>query len=304
MRQRRRIAAYGVCRDDAERMLLVRSTPDDDIPGVWSAPGGGIEHGESPLRAVVREIAEETGYAAEVVRLRDVVSDVAHLRRPPEALIHTDRVLYDVRLTGGALRSEADGTSDLAAWVEPDALADLPLMPYLSRLLGYPVEPQALPDAELVLDRHPTRHQRFAAYGLVTDPDGRILLSRIANGYPGAGTWHLPGGGTDWGETSTEGLLRELREETAQAGTVTDLLNVTDYHNPRAMGPEKRPIDWHTVRVLYRARVADPTPPTVVEATGSTAEARWFHPAELREARLNEFAKGTIRRYGDRAWVS
>lgn len=315
MRQRRRIAAYGVCRDDAGRMLLVRSAPHDDIPGVWCVPGGGIEHGEAPVRAVVREIAEETGYTAEVVRLREVVSDVAYLRNPPEALMHTDRVLFDVRITGGELRSETDGSSDLAAWVEPDALPGLPLLPYVSRLLGYPAEPEpaaptrklpaeALPEAELVLDRHPARHQRFAAYGLVTDPAGRILLSRIADGYPGAGTWHLPGGGTDWGETATEGLLRELHEETAQLGTVIELLNVTDYHNPRAMGPEKRPIDWHTVRVLYRVRVADPTPPVVVEDTGSTAQARWFDRAQLREVRLNEFAKGTIRRYGDPAWVS
>jgi 8-oxo-dGTP diphosphatase len=303
MRQRRRIAAYGVCRDDAGRMLLVRSAPRDDIPGVWCVPGGGIEHGESPVRAVVREIAEETGYAAEVVRLRDVVSDVAYLRNPPEALMHTDRVLYDIRLTGGALRSELDGSSDLAAWVEPDELPHLPLMPYLARLLGYPVEPEALPEAELTLDPHPTRHQRFAAYGVATDPVGRILLSRIADGYPGAGTWHLPGGGTDWGETATAGLLREIVEETAQLGEVSELLDVTDYHNPRALGPERRPIDWHTVRVLYRVRVADPTEPNVVEAVGSTAEARWFTPTELRKVRLNEFAKGTIRRFGDRSWV-
>jgi 8-oxo-dGTP diphosphatase len=228
---------------------------------------------------------------------------VAYLRNPPEALMHTDRVLYDIRITGGELRNETGGSSDLAAWVEPDELPHLPLMPYLSRLLGYPVEPEALPEAELTLDPHPARHQRFAAYGLATGPSGRILLSRIADGYPGAGTWHLPGGGTDWGETATAGLLREIVEETAQLGQVVGLLDVTDYHNPRAVGPERRPIDWHTVRVLYRVRVAEPTEPNVVEATGSTAEARWFTLAELRKVRLNEFAKGTIRRYGGPTWV-
>src|SRR5579859_2988321 len=224
MRKRRRIAAYGLCRDGVGRVLLVRSAPHDDFPGVWCAPGGGIEHGEAPADALVREYLEETGYAVEVVGVRDVVSDVAYLRNPPEALMHTDRVVYEVKITGGELRSETGGSSDLAEWVEPDRLADLPLLPYLARLLGYPVEPEALPDAALTLDPHPSRRQRFAAYGLVTDPSGRYLLTRIAPGYPGAGSWHLPGGGTDWGETATAGLLREIVEETGQLGTVAELL--------------------------------------------------------------------------------
>ncbi|TML29327.1 MAG: NUDIX domain-containing protein [Actinobacteria bacterium] len=296
MRQRRRIAAYGLCRDDAGRILLVRAAEHDDIPGVWSLPGGGIGHGEAPLRAVVREFVEETGLSTEVLRLRDVVSDVAFLRRP-DALMHTDRILYDVKVTGGELRPEIGGTSDLAAWIEPDQLAHLPLLPYLAGLLGLPVEREALPEAELTLDPHPTRRQRFAAYGVVTDPAGRYLLTRIAAGYPGAGTWHLPGGGTDFGELPTAGLLRELVEETAQVGRVTGLLDVTHYHNPRAMGPERRPMDWHTVRALYRVAVDRPTSPNVVEAAGgSTAEARWLDPAELGEVRLNEFAKAAIGR--------
>jgi ADP-ribose pyrophosphatase YjhB (NUDIX family) len=297
MRQKRRIAAYGACRDEAGRLLLVRSASTDDIPGEWLLPGGGIEHGEPPARAVVRELAEETGLSVEVLRLRDVVSDLAFLRHP-DVVVHTDRVIYDVKIIGGQLRSEIDGTSDLAAWIEPDRLAELPLLPYLARLLGLPVEPEALPEAELVLDPHPTRRQRFAAYGLVTDPAGRLLLTRIAEGYPGAGRWHLPGGGTDFGESPTAGLLRELVEETAQVGRVLELLSVTDYHNPRALGPERRPMDWHTVRALYRVLIDAPTSPDVVEAAGgSTAEAAWVTRSELGKVRLNEFAQGAIRQY-------
>ena len=124
--------------------------------------------------------------------------------------------------------------------------------------------------------------QRFAAYGLATDPSGRILLTRIAAGYPGAGRWHLPGGGTDAGEQPTEALLRELHEETAQRGEVTGLLGVSHRHNPRALGPEGYPIDWHTVRALYRVRVPAPTEPVVTEAAGgSTVAARWFARAEV-----------------------
>jgi 8-oxo-dGTP diphosphatase len=39
---------------------------------LWNAPGGRVEAGESPWEAVVREIREETGVEAEVVRLASV----------------------------------------------------------------------------------------------------------------------------------------------------------------------------------------------------------------------------------------
>jgi 8-oxo-dGTP diphosphatase len=136
------------------------------------------------------------------------------------------------------------------------------------------------------------RVQRFAAYGVVRDPDGQVLLTEIAPGYPGAGRWHLPGGGTDFGEQPTEGLRRELYEETAQQGEVTELLNVSHRHNPAAVGPEGYPIDWATVRVLYRMLVPVPEKPRVTEAAGgSTAAAGWFGPDDLGVLDLTEFTR-------------
>jgi ADP-ribose pyrophosphatase YjhB (NUDIX family) len=294
MRQRRRIGAYGACWDKDGQLLLVRSGPHDDAPGAWSLPGGGLAHGEGPQEGLLREFTEETGLVAEIVGLRDVVADLAEL--PQRGLVmHTDRVLYDVKVNGGRLRNEVGGSSDLAAWVAPDEAADLPLLPFVSRLLGLPVSEPDVPVAEPAADPAPVRRQRFAAYGLVTDPAGRVLLTRIADGYPGAGTWHLPGGGTDFGEQATTGLLRELVEETAQHGRVTGLEAVTHHHNPRAMGPEGRPMDWHTVRALYRVVVDEPGTPSVVEAAGgSTAEACWFERSDLGKVNINQFARTAI----------
>jgi 8-oxo-dGTP diphosphatase len=39
---------------------------------LWNAPGGRVEAGESPWEAVVREIREEVGVQAEVIRLASV----------------------------------------------------------------------------------------------------------------------------------------------------------------------------------------------------------------------------------------
>ena len=49
---------------DRETVLLVKRR---DIP-IWVLPGGGIEKGETPEQAVIREVFEETGYTVSVVR--------------------------------------------------------------------------------------------------------------------------------------------------------------------------------------------------------------------------------------------
>jgi 8-oxo-dGTP diphosphatase len=296
--QERRIAAYGVCRDGDGRLLLVRASTQDDFPSYWGLPGGGIEHGEAPRDAVVREFVEETGFAVKVITLREVISDLGHVQRKRK-VVHTDRVIYDVAIVGGTLRNEVGGTSDLAAWHSPADLPGLVLLPYVSQVLELPVTyREEIPPARPVLVPEPTRVQRFAAYGLVTDPAGRVLLTRIAPRYPGAGTWHLPGGGTDFGEEATAGLLREVAEETDQRGRVVGLLDVTHLYRPGVVGPEGRPLDWHTVRSLYRVEVEHPTVPSVMERDGSTAEARWFRPAEISAVRLNSMAREALNRYG------
>jgi 8-oxo-dGTP diphosphatase len=58
MGQRRRAA--GVIVWDG-RVLMVR---EREAQEVWTLPGGGIEPGETPAQAVLREVAEETGLTA------------------------------------------------------------------------------------------------------------------------------------------------------------------------------------------------------------------------------------------------
>jgi 8-oxo-dGTP diphosphatase len=282
----RRIAAYGVCRDEGGRVLLTRASERAALPGLWQVPGGGIEHGEHPADAVVREFAEETGLTIAVTGLRAVVSDVLFGE-------HTDRIVYDVGVRRGTLRHEMDGTTDLAAWITPAELPGLPLMPFTAELFGVPADPVPVDLAEPESEPapapsgggRPARGQRFAAYGLVTDPAGRVLLTLIADGYPGAGKWHLPGGGTDHGEQPESAFLRELAEEADQVGRVTGLLAVAHRRNASALGPEGYPVDFHSVWALYRARVEVPTPPRVTEAAGSTRRAAWFAPDDA--ARLD-----------------
>ncbi len=273
-------------------MLLARNSELSAFPGLWTLPGGGVDQGEHPDDAVVREFAEETGLRVRIDGLRTVTADVARL--PGSHLEHTDRIIYAVTAVGGSLCDEADGTTDLVKWVSPAELAELPLMPFTALVLDRPRAEAAAEVSDEPLAR-PERVQRFGAYAAATDPDGRILLTRIAAGFPGAGLWHLPGGGTDHGETPEQALARELVEETSQRGMVTGLLGITHRYDPAAVGPEGVPIDWHVIRVLFRVQVEMPTEPVVTEdAGGSTAAAAWFTPEEVGALRLTELARTAV----------
>ncbi|MEU8393131.1 NUDIX domain-containing protein [Micromonospora sp. NPDC048842] len=306
----RRVGAYGLLRDSG-RVLVVRDGVDGEFPGVWRLPGGAVAHAEDPERAVVRQVAEQAGLTVAVTRLLTVVADVATFSEGKAAL-HTDRLLFeldtpqDARLEGagpgGELRSGGAGLVDQVCWLSLQELARLPLTPFTAETLGLPVThlpPAAHQSRDLFSPQHPDRRLRFGAYGLVTDPAGRILLTQISEGYPGAGLWHLPGGGTDHGEQPATGLLRELVEEGGQVGRVVELLGVNNLHNPAALGPEGRPLDWHGVRVIYRVLVDVPTDAVVTEsAGGSTARAGWFTRDEATDLPLSDIAAVAIGQSG------
>ena len=119
-----RVAAYAVCRD-GERLLCCRLAPGEPSPGSWTLPGGGIDFGERPEDAVLRELEEETGLVGRVAGIAAVRSRVFPGQlpdgRPRE--MHAIALLYRVTVVGGTLRDEPDGSTDRAAWLTRGELA-------------------------------------------------------------------------------------------------------------------------------------------------------------------------------------
>ncbi|GAB1689383.1 NUDIX hydrolase [Krasilnikovia sp. M28-CT-15] len=297
----RRIAAYAVATDPEGRVLLVRASSRSGTPGVWSLPGGAVDHGEDPNHTVVRETAAETGLSVAVTGLRDVLADMRSL--PHRGVtIHTDRLVYEVSVRGGTLCDRAGRSTDLARWHTPDEAERLKLRPFTAAALGLSaasadLRPEEVPDFPSFY-AYPGpdglhRAQRFAAYAIATDPDDRLLLTRIAPGYPGAGCWHLPGGGTDYGEQPGTALIRELAEETGQVGRLVELLGVASHRDAASLGPEGYPIDWHGVRAFYRVVVEAPTEVIVRDVGGSTSEACWMPLTDVTELPVNQLTEVT-----------
>ena len=151
------------------------------------------------------------------------------------------------------------GDLTLSYDVQPAAPVDPPLGP----------EGPGLTDAErLGVDPH----QRVAAYAVVV-ADGKLLLTQLA-GYTGAaGRWNLPGGGLDPGESPTDGVVREVAEETGQ---VVDEVRLVDVMTQHWVGRSPRGLeDYHAVRLLHTAHCERPTRPVVHDVGGSTSDARW-----------------------------
>ncbi len=61
--------AFGGVVVDAEGRVLLRYPTGTYGGYAWTFPKGGADPGESPEKAAVREVLEETGYEAEVVEL-------------------------------------------------------------------------------------------------------------------------------------------------------------------------------------------------------------------------------------------
>lgn len=114
-----RVAAYAVCVEEG-RLLLAHIAPGYTFgfDGWWTLPGGGVEHGEHPRDAAIRELGEETGLIGEVVELLDVDSwrSVHTNRAGATEDYHGICILYRCRVVGGELRNEVGGSTDECRW--------------------------------------------------------------------------------------------------------------------------------------------------------------------------------------------
>lgn len=126
--RRQRVAAYGVARDDAGAVLLVRG-----VRGRWYLPGGGVRHGEHPVEALQREFGEETGLTVVVEDLITVMSDLVP---EDDVMWHSVRLVYRVTVVGGLLRAEIGGSTVEPRWAAISDGLDLPLMPFVADILG------------------------------------------------------------------------------------------------------------------------------------------------------------------------
>lgn len=267
MPRRQRVAAYAVIvRDD--QVLLSRLAPYLTPTERWTLPGGGIDFGEHPRDAVVREVYEETGLEAQVGEHAWIDSALITSAADGSER-HAVRIVYDGWVGPDAPEPrvvEDDGSTVDARW---HPLSDV--------LAGRVPVVQLVRDA--LVAHLPVKRQRLAVKALIRDGD-RILLARLSERAVETGRWTLPGGGVDHGESPETALLREVAEETGLRATVGALVGVHDRHLT-GNAPDGRLEDFHAVNLVYEATVAGDRVPAVDEVDGTTDAVAWIGLADV-----------------------
>lgn len=277
--KRQRVAAYAVILRDGN-ILLSRLAPSVTPEELWTLPGGGLDHGEDPRDAVIREIQEETGLDATVGETARVYS--AHLpavwRDGRRVDAHALRIVYEGWVSADAPEPhvvEVGGSTMAAAWHRVEDVLD-------GRVPAAPMVREAL------ADHRPFRHQRLGAYALVrrSEPEGdAVLLVRISERGHHTGSWTLPGGGVDHGESPRTAVLRELREECGVDGAVGELLAVHDEHFS-GTAPSGRYEDFHSVALVFTVTLAEDAAPALAEVDGTTDAVAWVSVADIESGTL------------------
>jgi 8-oxo-dGTP pyrophosphatase MutT (NUDIX family) len=140
-----RVGAYAIVVVDG-RVLLTQMAAHTHVGGQWGLPGGGVDHGEAPLDAVVREVHEETAHELVDVRLVDVGSRHFVARSPAGRLedFHNVQVVYvgGVREVREPQVLDVGGSTARSRWVPLEELAQLALTAgtraWLARVLERP----------------------------------------------------------------------------------------------------------------------------------------------------------------------
>jgi ADP-ribose pyrophosphatase YjhB (NUDIX family) len=87
------------------RVLLVRERVDDR----WTVPGGWADVNDSPSSAILKEIEQESGFTARVLKLAAIYDRNKH--NHPAYLLHAWKLFFVCEITGGEARTSYETTA-------------------------------------------------------------------------------------------------------------------------------------------------------------------------------------------------
>jgi 8-oxo-dGTP diphosphatase len=234
----------------------------DNIPTIrfanyWGCIGGGIEQGETPEQAVLREVDEELGIAPE-----------GH-----EYLGSWRRMSGDIHIYASRLDATADSLmpglteGQRVAWHTPQAAMMLPLVPWLEDVLPSFVRSDVY--RRLTLGAYAPSNEEAASVIFVNRAGELLIRLRDARpGLPFASCWDLIGGALEDGETAAEAAVRETMEELCI--------------------PLLGPVYWDSIQGIVRIHVfAAPLDRPAESLTLTEGErVAWFAPERIKDLKL------------------
>ncbi|MEQ1888610.1 MAG: (deoxy)nucleoside triphosphate pyrophosphohydrolase [Alphaproteobacteria bacterium] len=118
--------------DSENRVLLAQRPPGKPMAGLWEFPGGKCEPGETPEAALIRELHEELGIAAEPRNLIPLCF-ASHSYGPESGDFHLLMPLYACRQWRGECRPRE---AQNLIWAAASHLCDYPMPAADEPLIG------------------------------------------------------------------------------------------------------------------------------------------------------------------------
>jgi len=115
-----RVMTTAVIRKGSRYLVLKRSRWNEAYSGQWQFPEGGVKFGESPEKALARELREETGLVLKRARLMGISS--GNIRYFNKRVWHFIRLHYSVEAGGKLKLSRAHNE---AKWMNRRQMARL-----------------------------------------------------------------------------------------------------------------------------------------------------------------------------------
>ena len=138
------VGSYGIIIRD-EKIVLIKKARGG-YKGKLDLPGGGIEHDETPVEALKRELMEEAGVTVTSYELLDATSKTFKWQMEEDIIedLHHIGILYTVKVKESKLKEEADGLdSEGADWYSIDEITRENLSSftiYALEKLGYKIK--------------------------------------------------------------------------------------------------------------------------------------------------------------------
>ena len=122
-----KIAAHGLVKRNDKYLITRRSLVNDYKPGEWDVPGGTIEFGEDPIKALKREIVEESGLKVEIKGPLYLYSYMSNPKR------HQFQIVYECKYLKGDVKLNPR-EHDKYLWATSSEIAKLSKIAFLKGL--------------------------------------------------------------------------------------------------------------------------------------------------------------------------
>jgi mutator protein MutT len=259
------------------KILIIKRNSKEDWHGdTWEIPYGRIGQFETPEIGLAREVAEETGLPVAIVKLLTAW----HIFRGPEKTENElVGITYQCQSESKEVHLSAEHTQ--YRWVTPAEALELIAVEGIRR------DVQAFLSEKTILSTLIGKRVIGVGVGalIFNDKKEMLLALRGEKAKNERGTWEIPGGAVEFGETLQEGLKREIMEELGIEIQPQEILHVCDH-----LLPEE---GQHWVSPTYICTIISGEPK--IKEPEKCAQIGWFSLEEARKLPLSKVTEADLR---------